>query len=84
MLKPVRHKEPDLLDLSSQSRQFNNNQHGKRLFTSTTTTKQTKNHKPNQKQTLKNNQKKGVCTQDKPTTTKRKSIFHSLAGHHCG
>jgi len=72
------------LNPSSQNRPLNNNQHQKKPFTSTTTTKQTPNHKANQKQTLQNNQKKGVCTQDKPTTTKRKSIFHSLAGHHCG
>jgi hypothetical protein len=46
------------LNLSSQNCPFNNNQHGKKLVASTTTTKQTQIYKPNQKQTLKNNQKK--------------------------
>jgi len=44
--KTVRHKEPDLLNLSSQNRPFNNNQHEKVEIPSTTT-KQTPNHKPN-------------------------------------
>jgi hypothetical protein len=60
------------LNPHSQNRPFNNNQHEKVETPLTTTTKQTQIYNPNQKQTLKNNQKKCLCTQDKPTTTKQK------------
>jgi hypothetical protein len=48
-------------------------QHGKNVVTPTTTTKQAQSHNPNPKQTLKNNQKKRLCTQNTPTTTKKKT-----------
>ena len=65
-------RKADLLNLSSPEPLRYNYQHQKKPFTSTTTTQQPPNYNPNQKQTLESNEKKWLCTQDKPTTTKTK------------
>jgi hypothetical protein len=67
-------KKSRLVEFSFLKETFNNYQHEKNPFTFTTTTKQTKNRNPNQKQTSKNNQKKRFCTQTSYNNNQKENL----------